>query len=107
METLDSILSSIKKNSFFVSIGVKDVYLSVPINRMDRKYLIFFWNEILYHCNALIFGLASAPRVFAKIMKPVFAFLRQQGIASFYYIDDSLIEAETFEKCKSQLHIFW
>jgi hypothetical protein len=104
METMDSILSSIKKNSYFVSIDLKDAYLSVPINKMDRKYLKFFWNGILYHCNALIFGLASAPRVFTKIMKPVFAFLRQQGISSFYYIDDSLIEAETFEKCQSNAH---
>lgn len=34
-------------------------------------------------------------------MKPVFAYLRQQGISSFYYIDDSLIEANSFDSCKS------
>lgn len=101
METLESVLSSVKRNSFFVSIDLKDAYLSVPVNKNHRKYLKFIWNGILYHCNALIFGLASAPRVFTKIMKPVFAYLRQQGISSFYYIDGSLIEANSFDACKS------
>ena len=100
METLETVLSAVKRNSFFVSIDLKDAYLSVPIFESDRKYLKFIWNGRLYQCNALIFGLASAPRVFTKIMKPVFAFLRQQGISSFYYIDDSLIQAETYISCK-------
>ncbi|XP_052694156.1 uncharacterized protein LOC128172399 isoform X2 [Crassostrea angulata] len=47
-----------------------------------------------------MFGLASAPRVFTKLMKPIFAFIRQQGISSFYYIDDSLIQANHFAKCE-------
>lgn len=101
METLESVLSSVRRNSFFVSIDLKDAYLSVPVNKNHRKYLKFIWNGILYHCNALLFGLASAPTVFTKIMKPVFAYLRQQGISSFYYIDDSLIEANSFDACKS------
>lgn len=101
METLESVLSSVRRNSFFVSIDLKDAYLSVPVNKNHRKYLKFIWNGILYHCNALLFGLASAPRVFTKIMKPVFAYLRQQGMSSFYYIDDSLIEANSFDACKS------
>lgn len=94
METLESVLSSVRRNSFFVSIDLKDAFLSVPVNKNHRKYLKFIW-------NALIFGLASAPIVYTKIMKPVFAYLRQQGISSFYYIDDSLIEANSFDACKS------
>lgn len=105
METLESVLSSIRKNSFFVSIYLKDAYLPVPVNKNDRKNLKFIWNGILYHCNALMFGLASAPRVFTKIMKPVFAYLRQQGISSFYYIDDSLIEADDFKTCKTNAYV--
>lgn len=101
METLESVLSSVRRNSFFVSIDLKDAYLSVPVNKNRRNYLKFILNGILYHYNAQIFGLASAPRVFTKIMKPVFAYLRQQGISSFYYIDDSLIEANSFDACKS------
>lgn len=96
METLDVVLSSIKRYSYFVSINLKDAYLSVPIDMKDRKYFKFLWKGVLYQCNALIFGLASAPRVFTKLMIPIFAFIRQQGISSFYYTDDSLFEADNF-----------
>lgn len=42
MEILDVVLSSIKRNSFFVSIDLKDAYLSIPIYKNDRKYFEFF-----------------------------------------------------------------
>lgn len=67
METLESVLSSVRRNSFFVSIDLKDAYLSVPVNKNRRNYLKFILNGILYHCNAQIFGLASAPRVLQKL----------------------------------------
>ena len=35
-------------------------------------------------------GLASAPRIFTKIMKPIFASLRTMGFINASYIDDSL-----------------
>lgn len=38
-------------------------------------------------------------------MKPVFAFIRQQGISSFYYIDDSLIEADNFAQCEQHANV--
>lgn len=49
METLDVVLSSIKRNSFFVSIDLKDACLSVPIYKNDRKYLKFFWKGVLFN----------------------------------------------------------
>lgn len=74
METLDVVFPSIKGYySYFVSIDLKDAYLPVPIDMKDGKYLNFLWKVVLYQCNALIFGLASAPRVFTKLMKPIFA----------------------------------
>lgn len=47
METLESVLSSVRRNSFFVSIDLKDTYLSVPVNKNHRKFLVFIWNGIL------------------------------------------------------------
>lgn len=80
-ETLDSVLSGMKRNSFLVSIELKNAYLSIPV---AFEQIHIESNGIFYHCNALIFGLASAPRVFfTKIMKTEFAHLRQQGISSF------------------------
>ena len=45
METLDVVLSSIKRNSYFVRIDLKDAYLSVPIDTNDRKDLQFCGKE--------------------------------------------------------------
>lgn len=47
METLESVLSSVRRNSFFVSIDLKDTYLSVPVDKNHRKFLVFIWNGIL------------------------------------------------------------
>ena len=99
------VLSSIKRNYYFVSIDLKDAYLSVPIDINDRKYWKFLWKGVLYKCNALIFCLTSAPRDFIKFMKPIFAYIRQQGISSFYYIDDSLVQADIYAQCEQYAKI--
>ena len=41
METTQSVLGSIKKDDWMVSIDLKDAYLQVPIHPDSRKYLRF------------------------------------------------------------------
>ena len=48
-----------------------------------------------FRVSCLPFGLASAPRVFTKLMKPVLSILRQRGICLIAYLDDFLIMGET------------
>ena len=43
------------------------------------------------------FGLIVAPRLFTKMMKPVFASLRCQGVRLIIYLDDILIIASSME----------
>ncbi|XP_052058703.1 uncharacterized protein LOC127698962 isoform X1 [Mytilus californianus] len=62
------------------------------------------WNNKLYNFECLPFGIASAPRIFTKIMKVVFSHVRQLGISSFFYIDDSLLQAFCFEQAKRNTH---
>ena len=69
---------------------------SIPISLSDRKFLKFVWNGRLYAFQCLPFGLASAPRVFTKILKVIFSHIRSMGIDSYFYIDDSLLQAESF-----------
>ena len=42
-------------------------------------------------------GLACAPRLFTKLMKPAYAVLRSKGIFTLGYIDDILLVADTLE----------
>ena len=103
METLNSALLLIEKNCFFGSIDLQDAYYSVNVHRSFRKYLRFTWNSCLYEFSCLPNGLACAPRVFTKILKPLYENLRQKGLLSIYYLDDSLLFGNSFESCKHNI----
>ena len=44
-------------------------------------------------------GLTHSPRVFTKLLRPVFAKLRLKGHVSSAYIDDSCLQGSTYETC--------
>ncbi|CAJ0961614.1 unnamed protein product [Ranitomeya imitator] len=54
---------------------------------------------------ALPFGLATAPRVFTKIMAALMAILRVRGLVLFPYLDDILIKAPSFAQAHESLSI--
>lgn len=100
METLPTALSLIERNCFMTSVDLTDAYYSVPIALEDRKFLKFYWKNELFQFTCLPMGLACAPRVFTKLLKPLFSHLRSSGFMSVYYLDDSLLIADTKEKCE-------
>ncbi|XP_064485977.1 uncharacterized protein LOC135398504 [Ornithodoros turicata] len=91
MEGWDTVKELLLQNDFLVRIDLKDAYLSVPIAAQDRPWLCFLYQGTCYHWNVLPFGLRSAPRVFTKIMRPVVAFLRSQGMRLVIFLGDILI----------------
>ena len=97
METLASALQLIKPNCYMVVLDLKDAYYSVPIFSEHRKFLRFQFEGSLYEFTCLPNGLSSAPRVFTKLMKPLFAFLRGKGILLVGYIDDIILIADSKE----------
>lgn len=99
METFAQALCLIKPFCYMASIDLYDAYYSVSINAMDRKFFRFRWKDQLYEFTCMPNGLACAPRIFTKILKPVFSCLRQQGLCSVYYLDDSLLFGSTVESC--------
>ena len=89
---------SFKEGDYMVKIDLKDAYLTVPIWQNHQKYLRFLWRDSLLEFACLPFGLASAPRVFTKLLKPVLSILRQGGIRFIVYLDDSLLMAPSVEQ---------
>ena len=81
------------------SADLTDAYFSIEIDPEYRTFLCFSWRKQYYVFKVLPFGLASAPRIFTKLLKPVFDWFRQQGIRCSYYIDDSLCLNQTFASC--------
>ena len=100
MEGIHTLKSLLKKDDWIVKIDLKDAYFSVPISQNHRKFLCFQFNNKSYQFNCLPFGLASAPRVFTKTLKPIAALGRELGIQLVVYIDDILLMAETREKAR-------
>ena len=86
MEILQHVTELLKRDAYFTSIDLENAYFSIPISKNLRKYLKFIWNDVLYDFVFLPFRLSSAPRVFTKIMKPIFSYMRMK---SRNYIDDS------------------
>lgn len=99
METIRSTLCLVKQGCWMASIDLKDAYYSVPIYSTDRKFLKFMWKDQCFQYTCLPNGLSSAPRVFTKLLKPVFSTLRKQGFQNVPYIDDILLLGDSDEHC--------
>ena len=73
LDTLKTALQLVKPFCYMTSIDLKDAYYSLPIAIEHQKYLKFFWKDVLYTFTCLPMGLSSTPRIFPKVMKPIFS----------------------------------
>lgn len=105
MENVFSLRDILKKGDWLAEIDLKDAYLTVPMAKEHRKYLRFQWQGKMYEFKSLPFGLATAPITFTKLLRPVVAFLRQQGVRLVVYLDDILLMAETQELLQQHLRL--
>ncbi len=104
MDTFLTAIKLIRPGCFMASIDLKDAYYSIPVANGDRKYLMFAWQGSYYQFTCLPNGLSCAPRLFTKILKPVYAHLRMQGHTCMGHIDDSLLIAPTYEDCMCNIN---
>ena len=87
----------LRAGDWMTQVDLKDAYFMVPIHEEDRAFLKFLFKERTYQFKCLPFGLACAPWVFTKTLKPLAAQLRQLGMRLIVYTDDILILAESKE----------
>lgn len=104
MDTFESAVYLVSKDSFFGSIDLRHAYFSVPIAVDDQIYLGFTWKGITYQYTCLPFGIAFAPRLFTKLLKPVYASLRKLGHKSVGYIDDSFLCGDSVSECTENIN---
>ena len=103
MDTLQSAIRLMTPNCYMASVDLRDAYYSVPIHNDDQKYLRFCWIGRLFQFTCLPNGLACAPRLFTKILKPVYAMPHQRGHLNVGYIDDSYLQRENREDCQANI----
>ena len=104
MDTIQTALKLMRLGCFMASVDIKDAYYSVPVAKEERKYLKFEWQGSYYEYTCLPNGLVCAPRLFTKILKPVYSHIRSMGHICMGHIDDSLLLGHEYTACKRNGH---
>ena len=86
METVASVLLSVREGDFLASLDLKDAYFQIPIHGSSRKLLRFMSEETVYQFKALCFGLSTAPQVFTRVFAAVSAWAHARGIRLLRYL---------------------
>lgn len=105
MEGINTLRDVLQKGDWMGKLDLSDAYLTVPIHIDDRKYLKFQWKNRYYQFKSLPFGLATAPRTFTKLMKPIVSEMRNMGVRLIVYLDDILILAQSPELLKTHMEM--
>ena len=103
METVASVLLSVREGDFLASLDLKDAYFQIPIHGSSRKLLRFMSEGTVYQFKALCFGLSTAPQVFTRVFEAVSAWAHARGIRLLRYLDDWLVLSSSEKKAKESI----
>ena len=103
METVASVLLSVKEGDFLASLDLKDAYFQIPIHGSSRKLLRLMSEGTVYQFKALCFGLSTAPQVFTRVFAAVSAWAHARGIRLLRYLDDWLVLSSSEKKAKESI----
>lgn len=103
MESLRDVLEATFCDCFFATVDLKNAYYSVPVRSEDRDFLRFLWKGESYRFTCLPQGYKDAPRLFTKLLKPVFSLFRSFGMITSCYLDDFIFMASSPEELNCQV----
>ena len=103
METVASMLLSIRERDFLASIDLKDAYFQIPVHQSSRKLLRFLSGGTVYQFRTLCFGLSTAPQVFTRVFAVVSVWAHSHGIRLLRYLDDWLVLASSETEAKKNV----
>ena len=93
------------KDSYMFSFDLKSDYHHIEISQDHQTILGFCWrspdstNEVFYVFTVLPFGLATAPYIFTKLIKPLVKHWRIQGTCIAVFLDDGWAIVQDKERC--------
>ena len=103
METVASVLLSVREGDFLASLELKDAYFQIPIHPSSWKLFRLTSEGTVYQFRALCFGLSTAPKVFTKVFAAVSAWAHSHGIRLLRYLDDWLILSSSEREAKQSV----
>lgn len=99
MENFAQAIRLINKGDYMASVDLRHAYYTIKIAEEQQRFLCFKWQGRIYQFTCLPNGIAEGPRLFTKLMKPVYAKLREMGHVITSFIDDTLIAHSTLSGC--------
>ena len=99
MKSLEDVFKIIKKDVWMASVDLKDAFFTIPVHILHQKYFKFEWFNQFYKFLGMPNGYSDAMRIFTKILKPVFRYVRKQGHLSIVFVDDSYLKPDTEQEC--------
>lgn len=94
------------QQNFLFSFDIKSAYHHIDIFPCDQQFLGFSWKVQgvikYYKFTVLPFGLATAPYIFTKIVRPLVKHWRTMAHKIIVYLDDGLGAAQSFSSCLTQ-----
>ena len=103
MESIDTAINCMKPGIFMASVDLKDAFFSIPMCAYHQKYLKFCFNNIFYKFICMPMGYGPSMRIFTKVLKPIFAYLRDNKYESAVYVDDTLLFGNTITECNNNI----
>ena len=107
-EAIEFIKLAPNKPVFMAKVDVESAFRIIPVFPADRPFLGFRWRGKYYMDAVLPMGCASSCRIFEAFSTGLhwIAINKLGATAVVHYLDDFLFLANTFEKCKKDLHDF-
>ena len=88
----------IQEEDILMTIDVKDGFHHIPLHQESQSYVGIYWKGKFYAWCVLCFGIAVAPYLFHKVVRPVVEYLRQEQVRLAPFIDDFLL---MMQKCRA------
>ena len=88
METVTSVLKSVRRGDWLFSLFLQDMYFPLPVHWESRPCLPTFALRIVYQFEALCFGLSMALQVLTIVFALVLDWALRLGMHLLYYLDD-------------------
>ena len=104
MESIRNVKHMIRRNCWMASVDLKDAYYSIHIHPKHCKFLKFLWEGSFYGYTCLPNGYSDAMRIFKKVLKPVYGFLRMRGFQSVTYVDDNFLQGDVWQDCQDNIN---
>ena len=92
----------IQQGDYLSSIDLLSAYQQLSIDRRYQHLFGFRADDEIFRWRVGVFGIASLPRLFTRVIKPLMAHLHKAGVRCLAYLDDILIAAAS--KAESILH---